>query len=46
MSNRLLWVAVVIALAFAAIVYAAVTSTREQPANERPAPHAINQGNG
>jgi hypothetical protein len=46
MSNRLLWAAVVIVLIDAAILYFATNTTTNQPANERPSPHAINQGNG
>lgn len=46
MRNRLLWAAVVIVLIVAAIIYFATSPTTNQPANERPSPHAINQGNG
>lgn len=44
MSNRLLWAAVVIVLIVAAVIYFKTSATTDQPANERPTPHAINQG--
>lgn len=46
MSNRLLWAAVAIVLIVVAIIYFGTSSTTQQPSNERPSPHAINQGDG
>lgn len=46
MSNRLLWVAVAVILVVAAIIYVSNSMTSDQPAKERPSPHAINQGKG
>jgi len=44
MSSRLLWAAVAVILIAAAVMYFATSATTTQPANERPSPHAINQG--
>lgn len=44
MSNGLLWAAVAVILIAAAIIYFATSATTNQHANERPSPHAINQG--
>ncbi len=46
MSKRLLWAAVAVILVVAAIIFVSQSMTTDQPANERPSPHAINQGNG
>lgn len=46
MSNRLVWAAVAVILILAAIIYFNKGMMTDQPANERPSPHAINQGNG
>ncbi|HWU64836.1 MAG TPA: hypothetical protein VN112_22660 [Ensifer sp.] len=43
MSSRLLWAAVAVILIAAAIIYFKTSATTDQPANERPTPHAINQ---
>ncbi|MET3615523.1 hypothetical protein ABID16_003870 [Rhizobium aquaticum] len=46
MSNRLLWAAAAVIIFAAAIIYVSQSMTTDQPSNERPSPHAINQGNG
>ncbi|WP_269071803.1 hypothetical protein [Rhizobium sp. C4] len=44
MDNRLLWAAIALVLIVAAIFYFPTSATIDQPANQRPTPHAINQG--
>ncbi|MCD2178937.1 hypothetical protein [Rhizobium sp. C1] len=46
MNNRLLWVAIVIILVIAAIIYFTNSGTTDQSPKDRPSPHSINQGNG
>ncbi|HZG29678.1 hypothetical protein SAMN05421890_0684 [Ensifer adhaerens] len=46
MNNWLYWVAIVAILIIGAVVYFSSTGTTDQPAKDRPTPHAIDQGNG
>ena len=45
MDNRLLWAAIVVILIIAAIIYFGNTGMQDRPSQERPTPHAIDQGN-